>query len=108
MSRHHNPKPRCPACDLRKPETEFRVLPSGGRSRVCPPCEAMKTARGLRRIGISTSEPMPSKNICVVCHGMPWRVVGPRCRGCKLLYEAEPVQSVDGFARGPSALARAI
>jgi preprotein translocase subunit Sss1 len=31
-----------------------------------------------------------SSKRCTLCANQPWRVVGPRCRGCKRLYADEP------------------
>jgi hypothetical protein len=50
------------------------------RDLVCDSCR-----RGVRERKVR------SKGRCGLCAGMPWRVQGPRCRRCKLLYGEQPL-----------------
>lgn len=73
---------------------------SACRSHGCEPrCSA---CTGLHR----PNQKRSSGNVCELCAGQAWRVVGPRCKRCRLLYEDEPIEEVDYGARQLSNLAR--
>ncbi len=98
----------CPFCHKAKPKTEQyfelrRYVNTAGvhseswRSQ-CRLCRRARLKSGLapryRLPGEHNrhDEPayVPGPKPCVACHDMPWRVLGPRCPCCKLVYALEP------------------
>lgn len=59
-----------------------------------PPPKFLCGLCGLTKSGILYGKCRTCRNKnpkrCSLCAGQPWRVVGPKCRRCGLLFRAEP------------------
>jgi hypothetical protein len=97
------PKRICKNCKKAKPETVehyaiHRRLKTGSKSfkPTCRECrrtldrelDARANAAGVLASKVDRVFSASSK-VCALCANQPWRVVGPRCRGCKRLYQDE-------------------
>jgi hypothetical protein len=98
----------CTICHKEKPKTEeFFELRKYTDARGWVVRHWRGQCRTCRRSGLRSSasnrhrhagewnykdEPdyIPGPKPCVACHDMPWRVLGPRCPCCKLVYALEP------------------
>jgi len=84
---------RCKCCRREKwrRESDVRRAADTGRGILCKSCQQLATR----------DKPSPKFPEC--CGGMPWRVVGPKCRGCGLKYGKEPQASqLTGWERNSS------
>lgn len=102
---------RCSACGEERVVTgnHLNKLRAKGRALACPRCLNRVTRCNLCRQQGHMTAACPlrrAKVVCEVCGSLPHRVVGIRCKVCRLRYEAEPVEGIDYGARNPSALAR--
>lgn len=102
---------RCSECGSERTVTGTYISNVRRRSGVlaCPTCSNRTRRCGLcGRQGHASAacEKRRPKTICELCGSLPHRVTGPRCRRCRLRYEAEPCEGIDYGARNPSALAR--
>ena len=81
------PKFRCSRCRRNRPVNDSRIVAKTWRTRdgtiatrqvrVCPECASKSQYRK-----------------CAVCADQSYRVVGPKCQGCGLLYKDETVEKV--------------
>jgi len=85
---------RCTDCGCARRITAF----DGGK-QTCRRCLRERREHSYPRLD-GSGRPRP----CPVCAGLSWRVRGPRCRCCGLLYQDEPEQQLQ--VRGESSLAR--
>ncbi|MFA4972806.1 MAG: hypothetical protein WC683_09350 [bacterium] len=90
----------CPACDRWR-----RLSAYDGSQRTCRECRRSQIMRAtVAREALSLAR--RSGKPCPACCGLSWRVKGPRCRACGLLYAEEAPQMVE--FRHDSALAAAV
>lgn len=64
------------------------------KQEALPLSNAERNARTYqRRKGLAPGNRGKGSSICKLCHSMPWRVSGPRCKNpsCRLLYAAEVI-----------------
>lgn len=88
----------CPTCFTPIKLTHFmRLAMKRGREPRCPVCHPRPAKCAVCNGAHRTKEhSFTGKAVCQLCGDMSWRVVGPRCKRCRLTYaDEEPVELED-------------